>query len=111
MDISNVNALCDEKLENLSTIVERYFHIHKDFPRLKNRQPLLLRKLFLEFDRFLDRIEDIYFKHVLQNKCPQRLQNEVDHEIYMNRKMMDTVFPYVIMNSLLQDTQPYVEEV
>ena len=98
---SDFKSLFFEKTKDIESIVDRIDDLHIDFPRLEKRQKVLMTRFIQEIEKCIDRMEDIYYRHVLRNKDISKIKAETDRGIYVTRKMMDTLFPYVIMSDLL----------
>jgi ribosome-binding ATPase YchF (GTP1/OBG family) len=101
----DIETLLEEKINDLRNIYDRISNISKDYPRLKNKQDVIYRKFFHELDYCINRAEDIYYRQVLKNKDITKITNDMDREIKMNRKVMDAMFPFLIMANMLENGQ------
>lgn len=96
------HSTLEEKIHDLRNIYERILQIPNDYPRLKNRQDIILTKFFHELDYCVNRAEDIYYRLVLKNKDVSKIANDMDRDIKMSRKMMEAIFPFIIMSNMIE---------
>lgn len=99
----DIDLLLDDKINDIRSIYERISNISTDYPRLRNKQEVIYQKFFHELDYCINRMEDIYYRQVLKNKDISKLKNELDRDIKLSRKVMDAVFPFIMMANMMQE--------
>lgn len=64
------------------------------------KREVLEKKLEMELDFFIDRIEDYYYKYVIKNKKIDKLKNDIERTIYNSKNMLDKFMPYMLLYSV-----------
>lgn len=64
------------------------------------KREVLEKKLEMELDFFIDRIEDYYYKYVIKNKKIDKLKNDMERTIYNSKNMLDKFMPYMLLYSV-----------
>jgi hypothetical protein len=72
-------------------------------PNNNVRVRLVHRKMNMELDYFMDRLEELYYKYVLKQKDITQLEESVEKQIFTSQTAIHKVLPYMMLISMMED--------